>query len=135
MAITLTNLTSPTSPVTPRTTSQGIFDDDYAKLTQLPLKQKLIIALLGLMRVSSNAASYVSKHPVMVQDAKVFLAGLSTPIDLWASLAAIGWTAGKNAVGGITLATTVSDLQGQGNDLLEQSEEELIREIIFVMLA
>jgi hypothetical protein len=133
MAITLTSQTTPTSPVTPRSAAQVIFDNNYAKLTALPLKQRLVVALLGMIHAVSATVDYRLAHPQMIQDTQVFLAGLETPIDFWSALAASAWTNGKSV--DVALSADISTLLAEGRELLEQSEEELIREFIFVALS
>jgi hypothetical protein len=131
MAITLTSQTAPTSPVTPRSAAQVIFDDNYAKLTALPMKQRLAITLLGVIHLVSGTVDYRTNHAQCIQDAKVFLAGLSTPLDFWAAIAAYSWTAGKAV--DANLSADVSTLLAEAKDFNEQSEEELIREILFTL--
>ena len=131
MAITLTSQSAPTSPVTPRSAAQVIFDDNYAKMAALPLKQRLAIALIGTIHLVSGTVDYRTNHPQCIQDTKVFLAGKSTPIDLWAVIAAYSWSAGKTVDG--ALSADVSTLLGEAKDFLEQSEEELIRQILFTL--
>lgn len=132
MAITLTSQTAPTSPVTPRSAAQVIFDDNYAKLAALPAKQRLVVALLGMIHAVSGKVNYRTAHRQCIEDATVFLAGIETPIDLWAVLAAFSWTMGKTV--DATLSATIDDLLAEALHFNEQSEEELIREFLFVSL-
>ena len=132
MNITLTALTVPTSPVANRSASQVIFDNDYAILTTLPDKQKMVIALLGLVHAVSGTVDYRNSHRVLRQDAKVFDAGISTPMDQWAALAAKAWTWG-NAVDG--LSADINTLLAEARHLTEMSEEEIARTFLFVLLS
>lgn len=133
MAITLTSQTVPTSPVTPRSAAQVIFDNNYAKLAALPLKQRLVVALLGMIHAMSGTVDYRNAHRQMIQDATVFLAGIETPIDLWAVLAAFSWTMGKT-LDPANLSSTIDGMLAEALHFNEQSEEELIREFLFVSL-
>ena len=131
MNITLTSQTVPTSPVTPRAAAQVIFDNNYAKLSILPEKHKRAIALLGMIHAISGTTNYETNHRLMREDAKVFLGGISTPLDLWASLASKAWTLGNTAD---ALSTDVNTMLAECKHLLEYSEEELLRCFVFVSL-
>jgi len=131
MNITLTAQTIPTSPVTPRAAAQVIFDNNYAKLSILPQKQKLVIALLGMIHAISGTTNYEANHRLMRQDAKVFLGGLSTPLDLWAALASKAWTLGNTAD---ALSSDFNTMLAEAKHLSEFSEEELILCFVFVSL-
>ena len=132
MNITLTALTVPTSPVANRSASQVIFDNDYAILAEQPLKFKMVIALLGVIHAVSGTVDYRTAHKQVREDARVFQAGISTPMDQWAALAAKAWTWG-NAVDG--LSADINTLLAEARHLTEMSEEEIARTFLFVLLS
>jgi hypothetical protein len=77
----------------------------------------------------------VIKGPVeaqLIEDAKVFLGGQSTPLDQAAAQANKKWMYGYGVDN--TLSADVDTLLAEGRDFLEQSEEDLRRQIAFASL-
>ena len=132
MNITLTSQTVPTSPVTARSAAQVIFDNNYAKLTVLPDKQKMVIALLGIIHAISATTNYESAHRQLREDARVFQGGISTPIDQWAALASQAWTWGNTAD---ALSADINTMLSEARHLSEMSEEEIVRTFLFALLS
>jgi hypothetical protein len=133
MAITLTPIPGPTTPVPNTSAAATAFANDYFKVAQgvLSTRERKELQIIGLAHELKVVRSidYTTKYPQLVSDSGTFTKGINF-LDLDTAFAAIDWSNGKAA--DATLSNDLNVLGKEGRALRELHEDQLNRMIVLL---